>query len=108
MQILIKVTVGILTEMNELAARYGVEPSDFVAEVQPELSPNPALNGELDATGRTLLSYTIFPAEVSKRERFELMLETIGISASTGTRLIRAGFRPDFRYGSVLSCIPGC
>lgn len=84
MIILNNVTIGILTKVNELASRYGLEPCDFVAEVKDEQAPNPALGGGLDATGRTALTYSILPSETSKLERFELMLETIGISNDTG------------------------
>lgn len=78
------VTIGILTKVNELALRYGLEPTDFVAEYKDEYASNPALGGELDMTGRSVLHYTILPDQPSKLERFERMLETLGISNDSG------------------------
>lgn len=78
------VNIAILTRVNDLAARYGIEPYEFVATVANETAPNPALNNEPDTTGRTVLEYSILPDNKSKFERFELMLETIGASNETG------------------------
>ncbi|MCZ2343633.1 MAG: hypothetical protein LC104_17845 [Bacteroidales bacterium] len=78
------VEIGILTKVNELASRYGLEPTDFVAEYKDELLPNPALDGQLDSTGRSVLEYIVLPNQPSKLERFELMLETLGISNESG------------------------
>lgn len=84
MMTLDNVSIGILTKVNELASRHGIEPTDFLAEYKDELSPNPAIGGKLDQTGRSVLHYTILPDQPSKLERFELMLETLGISGGTG------------------------
>ncbi len=78
------VAIGILTKVNELASRYGLEPTDFVTEYKDEYTPNPAIGGQLDMTGRSILEYTVLPSQPSKRERYELMLETLGISNETG------------------------
>lgn len=73
--------------VNELASRYGLEPYDFVAVYKEETAPNPALGGKLDATGLSELSYPILPSNPSKLERFELMLETLGVSNDSGAMI---------------------
>lgn len=78
------VNIAIMMKVNELASRYGVEPYDFVAVLKYEKTPNPALGGELDMTGRSVLAYEVPPSNASKFERFELMLETLGASNETG------------------------
>jgi hypothetical protein len=81
MQIMVihtNVEIGILTKVNELALRYGLDPTDFVAEYKSEYAPEPALGGKLDVTGRSVLNYTIPPNQPSKLERFERMLDTLG------------------------------
>lgn len=74
-----------MMKVNELASRYGLEPYDFVAEYKEETAPDLALGGKLDMTGNSVLSYPILPSNPSKLERFELMLETLGISNESGT-----------------------
>lgn len=83
MQIWNNVSIGILNKVNELASKYGLEPTDFVTEFKNELAPNPALGGQLDDTGRSVLEYTILPEQPAKRERFEQMLETLGAKEGT-------------------------
>lgn len=78
------VAIGILTKVNELASRYGLEPTDFLAVYRDEYAPNPAIGGQLDITGKSILEYTVLPSQPSKLERYELMLETLGISNETG------------------------
>lgn len=78
------VNIAIMMKVNELASRYGLEPYDFLAVLQYERVPDPALGGELDVTGRSELRYEISPSTPSKLERFELMLETLGASNETG------------------------
>lgn len=78
------VNIAIMMKVNELASRYGLEPYDFLAVLQYERAPNPALGGELDMTGRSMLIYESPPNTPSKLERFELMLETLGASNETG------------------------
>ena len=77
------VEIGILTKVNELASKYGLEPTDFVTELKNELAPNPTLDGQPDHTGRSVLQYTVLPDQPSKRERFEQMLETLGAKEGT-------------------------
>lgn len=52
--------------------------------------PNPALGGKLDVMERSVLEYTVLPNQPSKLERYELMLETLGISNDTG-RMVATG-----------------
>lgn len=78
------VNVAILNKVNDLAARYGIEPYEFVAVLQDETAPNPNVKGGVDQTGRTILNYSILPENKSKFERFELMLESVGVSNETG------------------------
>jgi len=85
MKIVNNVEIGIMMKVNELASRYGLEPYDFIAEYKEETAPNPALGGKLDMTGKSVLCYPILPSNPSKLERFELMLETLGISNDSGT-----------------------
>lgn len=81
--VLDNVTIGILTKVNELASRYRLEPTDFVAETKMEEAPDPKMGGLLSFTGRTILAYTAPPGDPSKLERFELMLETLGVNDGT-------------------------
>lgn len=78
------VNIAILTKVNELASRYRLEPYDFLATLTYEKAPNPRLDGKLDHTGRSKLLFDSTPQEPSKLERYELMLETIGVSNETG------------------------
>ena len=78
------VNVAILTRVNDLAARYGIEPYEFVAALQDETVPNPNVEGGVDQTGRNILNYSVLPENKSKFERFELMLESIGVPNETG------------------------
>jgi len=78
------VNIAIMMKVNELASRYGLEPYDFLAVLHYEKVPNPALGGELDMTGRSVLCYETLPDNPSQLERFELMLETLGASNETG------------------------
>ncbi len=78
------VNIAIMMKVNELASRYRLEPYEFLAVLKYEKVPNPALGSALDSTGRSVRAYEVPPADPSKLERFELMLETLGASNETG------------------------
>jgi hypothetical protein len=81
------VEIGIMMRVNELASRYGLEPFDFIAEYKDETVLTGSLSGEPEPTGNSVLSYPILPRNPSKLERFELMLETLGISNDSGAMI---------------------
>lgn len=70
---------AILTKVNQLASRYGLEPYDFIATLQPEQLPEERFGGELDSTGRTILAYETFLGDEKKRKSFERKLESVGV-----------------------------
>lgn len=84
MAVLDNISIGILMKVNDLAARYGLEITDFLAELKIEKVATPSMGGLKTMTGRSILEYAAPPDNPSKRERFELMLETLGISNDTG------------------------
>ncbi len=73
MQIWNNVSIGILTKVNELASRYGLEPCDFVAEYKPERSSDESRS----LTGKEILDFTVIPSDESKRERHSMMLDSL-------------------------------
>lgn len=92
--VLDNVTIGILTKVNELASRYRLEPTDFIAETKMEEAPDPKMGGLMSGTGRTILEYTTPPSDPSKMERFEQMLDSLGINdgalIATDSEIIKA------------------
>lgn len=77
------VDVAVLTKVNELAERYGLKPYDFVASFQ----------FEEDANGtRHVLSYDS-PAHGNalREERFDMMLNALGITPSDERGAVLAG-----------------
>lgn len=64
------VTVAIFTKLNELAARHGLKPYDFVAV-------------QKDGSGREIvLDFEVHPAgNTRKEERYDKMLRVLGIVA---------------------------
>jgi hypothetical protein len=66
------VDIAILTKLNDLAERYGLKPSDFVATVRndPE-GPDTILRFEADAQGNAL-----------REERYGKMLAALGVDAA--------------------------
>lgn len=75
---------AILTKVNQLAARHGLEPYDFVASLKPERLPNDRLDGQLDRTGRTILAYETVPDGETKLKSFERMLDFLGVPNESG------------------------
>lgn len=73
-------SIALIMKVNELAARYRLDPTDFAAEIKMEMRPKPEMGGRLDMTGNTILEFPGFPTQASKRERFDRMLESLGIS----------------------------
>lgn len=83
------VAIAIMVKVNDLASRYGVEPYEFVAVLKHEKVPNPELGGALETTGRSILAYEVPPSDPSKLKRFELMMESLGVSNETGLLVAR-------------------
>jgi hypothetical protein len=77
-------SIALIMKVNELAARYRLDPTDFAAEIKMEMRPRPEMGGVIDCTGNTILEYAGSPTQASKRERFEQMLESLGIPNETG------------------------
>jgi hypothetical protein len=78
------VSHAILSKVNQLGTRYGLEPYDFIATVRPETQPNDQLGGTPDLTGRTMLCYETGPGDEVKFKQFERMVEAVGVNADTG------------------------
>ena len=62
------VDIAILSKVNQLADRYGFKPYEFVATVRLD-----------EPTRGTILSFESFPAGGRKEERFQQMLEALGV-----------------------------
>jgi len=63
------ITIAILTRVNDLAARFGLRPTDFVAVIDESDASCPALRFEVPVSG-----------DPAKEAQFHKMLDLIGIS----------------------------
>ena len=76
------VNVAIMNKVNELAARYGIEPYEMLVCLRHETQLD-AQTGLHEMTDKSILQVEWLPDDRSKFERCELMLETIGVSLET-------------------------
>lgn len=76
------VNVAIMNKVNELAARYGIEPYEMLICLRYEMQLE-ARTGVHEMTGKSILQVESLPEDRSKFERCELMLESIGFSLET-------------------------